>query len=809
METMEQASARIVAFAAGILATIFLPALPDTGSLTIVFLLALAALRYHHFALLGCFALGLCWHIHYGRDLLATEIPESLEQRSLQLEGLVRSLPRRSVNADGSTRLSFEFDVDQVVSEGRRLRFTRPLIVRLSWRDAGPVAANQRWALTATLQRPRGLANPGTFDYRGWLLSRGVGATGKVLAGDSNVLLGRGNLHLVAVRQWYREQFEQRFSGDPDVALLAALGIGDKQQLSPQQRQVLALTGTSHLMVISGLHIGLCALLGYWLAYLLASLRPLWVQCGRAQQLASLGSLLLATAYAGLAGFSLPTTRALLMVLVVLTARQLGRETSALRILLLALLAVLLHHPLAVIEAGFWLSFAAVAILMMPSGRAGQGKGKFLATLRLQLRLFIGMSPLMALLLGQFSVLAPVVNLVAIPLLGLTIVPVLLAAMLVLPLSGVIGGALLELAMKLLHYYWQVLSAVADFSPSWLPGSLFATGPALVLAALAVVLFLLPRGLPGRMAWPLLLLPLLLPAANHGDGLDVYVLDIGQGTSVVVQTREHVLVYDTGPAYSSGYDAGASILLPFLRHRGISAIDTLVLSHGDSDHSGGAASILGGMRVRKWIAPAAIPGLGAPAEKCRAGLQWQWDGVSFEVLHPGEVLPERSNNQSCVLSISGSRHRYLLAGDIERSVERELVSRLGPLLKTDVLLIPHHGSRSSSSYDFSWFTQPAIAVASVGYRNHFGHPAAAVAARYRSRGAVVLNTAETGALHFNAIDGYRAYRWFYTRYWQHYPCSLAGKTKRSWLLGGTGSGSHRLPGCETSPASAVDAAFLW
>jgi competence protein ComEC len=809
METMEQASASIVAFAAGILVTIFLPALPDSGSVTVMFLLALASLRYRHFALAGCFALGLCWHIHFGRDLLATEIPESWQQGSLQLEGVVRNLPRRSINVDGSTRLSFELDVERVFSEGRQLRFAGPLIARLSWSDAGPVAANQRWRLTAKLQRPRGLANPGTFDYRAWLLSRGVGATGRVLADNGNIFLGHGNLHLAAVRQWYREQFEQRFSGDPGLALLAALGIGDKQQLSPQQRQVLALTGTSHLMVISGLHIGLCALLGYWLAYMLASLRPRWVQCGRAQQFASAGSLLLATAYAGLAGFSLPTTRALLMVLVVLAARQLGRETSALRILLLALLAVLLHHPLAVIEAGFWLSFGAVAILILPSGRTSRGSSKFLASLRLQLRLLIGMSPMMALLLGQFSLLAPVVNLVAIPLLGLTIVPVLLAAMLLLPLSDGIGGALLELAMQLLRTYWQALSAIAQFSPSWLPGNLFATGPALVLAALAVVLFLLPRGLPGRMAWPLLLLPLLLPDANHRDGLDVYVLDIGQGTSVVVQTREHVLVYDTGPAYSSGYDAGSSILLPFLRHRGIRAIDTLVLSHGDNDHSGGAASILAGMQVRKWMAPAAIPRLGVPPVKCRAGMQWQWDGVRFEVLHPGEELPERSNNQSCVLMISGSKRRYLLAGDIERSVERELVARHGPGLKTDVLLIPHHGSRSSSSYDFSWFTRPAIAVASVGYRNHFGHPAAAVQERYQSRGAVVLSTAETGALHFNEIEDYRAYRWFYTRYWQHYPCSLAGKTKRSWLLGGSGSWSPGLPACETSPAGAVDAAFLW
>jgi competence protein ComEC len=278
---------------------------------------------------------------------------------------------------------------------------------------------------------------------------------------------------------------------------------------------------------------------------------------------------------------------------------------------------------------------------------------------------------------------------------------------------------------------------------------------------------------------------------------------------VVVQTSKHVLVYDAGPSYSSGFDAGASILLPFLRRQGISVIDRLVVSHGDSDHSGGAASLLAGMRVLDWMAPIAIPGVGAPPTQCRMGMQWQWDGVHFEVLHPGVELPGRSNNQSCVLSITGPTGRYLLAGDIERSVEGQLVARYGPALKSDILLVPHHGSRSSSSYDFIWFTRPAIAVASVGYRNHFGHPVAAVAGRYRELGTAVLTTADTGALHFNGVDDYRPFRWFYTRYWQNYPCYLEGIATRNWLLAGLASMSIELPVCESLPASAVGTAFVW
>ena len=809
MESMEQSSVRIVAFAAGICCTILLPMLPDTGMLAALTLFALALLRYRPLALPAFFLLGLCWHIHYGQTVLATEIPASWEQRSLQLEGVVRNLPRRAITVDGSTRLSFELDVERVLSAQGSLQFRKPLVVRLSWRQPGPLEANQRWRLEVQLHRPRGLANPGSFDYRAWLLARGIGATGRVLASESNALLGRGDKHLAALRQWYQRQLQQRFAGDPGLALLAALGIGDKQQLSQQQRQVLTVTGTSHLMVISGLHIGLCALLGHWLGYLLASWRPAWVQSGRARQFAGLGAMLLATLYAGLSGFSLPTVRALLMVLVYVLARQFSREISGFRVLLLALLVVLLHHPLAVIEAGFWLSLGAVGILMVPAARASRGKSSILATLRLQLRLLIGLSPLMALLLGQSSLLAPLVNLVAIPLLGFTVVPVLMAGMLVLPLWNALGGALLECANQLLHLYWSALSMAAAASPSWSVGTLFSTAPAMILALLAAMLFLLPRGLPGRMAWPLLLVPLLLPAAKQSDTLEVYMLDVGQGTAVVVQTSKHVLVYDAGPAYSSGFDAGASVLLPFLRRQGISVIDRLVVSHGDSDHSGGAGSLLAGVRVLDWMAPTAIPGLGAPSAQCRTGMQWQWDGVRFEVLHPGAALPDRSNNQSCVLSITGPTSRYLLAGDIERSVERQLVARLGPALKSDILLIPHHGSRSSSSYDFTWFTRPAIAVASVGYRNHFGHPVAVVADRYRALGTAVLTTAETGALHFNGVDDYRPFRWFYMRYWQHYPCNLEGVATRNWLLAGLASLSIELPACESLPVSAVGTAFLW
>ncbi len=809
MESMEQASLRILLFAAGVFSAVFMPQLPPANYIVALLLPAFALLRYRRLVLPGFFVLGLSWHIYCGQQILAAEIPREWELRPLQVEGVVRTLPQRTVNFDSSERVRFELLVDRIADGKKPLSFHHPLVLRLSWSQGPVVVANQRWRLQVELHRPRSLSNPGAFDYRGWLLARGVGGTGRVLTSGQNQLLGEGNLLLGAVRQWYQRQLQAHFKDDPVLGLVQALAIGDKSQLSPQQRQVLASTGTSHLMVISGLHIGLCAMVGYGLTYLLVSFRPAWVQSGVARRAAGGGALFLAGIYAALAGFSLPTLRALVMLLAYFSARQLYRETSSFQVLLLALAAVLLLHPLAVIDTGFWLSFTAVAVLLVPSRRRPGDVVAMRLGLGLQCRLLVALGPLMALLLGQSSLLAPLVNLAAIPLVGFVIVPLILAAMVALPLYEPLGVGLLGWAGKLMGTVWHLLAALAKLSDGWSHGSLFPTPAAMLFSLIAVLMFLLPRGLPGRAAWPLLLLPMLMPTARPGNELDIYLLDVGQGTAIVVQTPGHVLLYDAGPAYASGFDAGGSVVLPFLRRRGINRIDRLIVSHGDSDHSGGVASVIAGVEVQELMAPAEYSGVGAPDIYCRAGMQWQWDGVSFKVLHPGPLLTAKSNNQSCVIAIEGPSLRVLLTGDIERSVERKLVAQYGPQLRSDVLLIPHHGSRSSSSYDFAWFTRPSTAVATVGYRNRFAHPAVDVQERYSELGSAVVTTAEAGALHIDANGRYKPFRWFYTRYWQHYPCSLAGDVQRSWLLAAWQQLRLSRPGCQSVPPSAVDAAFMW
>ncbi len=809
MDSMEQASVRILLFAMGIFFAIFLPALPDANYLAPIALLVFALLRHRLMVLPGFFLLGLGWHMHSGQQVLAVEIPAAWEHRPLQAEGVVRSLPQRFVNPDGSERLRFELVVDRIAQAGKPLSFKRPLTLALSWSRAPSLAANQRWQLEIQLQRPRSLANPGTFDYRIWLLARGIGGTGHVLASTYNRPLGAGGLWLLAARQWYSHKLQLQVEDKPVAALLQALAIGDKSRLSQQQRQVLVNTGTAHLMVISGLHIGLCAMVGFGLFYLIGSYPPRRVQSGGARLFASGGALLLAAVYAALAGFTVPTQRALLMLLVYLTARILHRETTAFQVLAIVLLVVLLGDPLAVIDTGFWLSFCAVALLLIPSRRRYGSQRLPLWGLELQLRLLIGLCPLMALLLGQSSPLAPLVNLAAIPFLGFIVVPLLLAALLFLPLFEPFGQGLLACCAWLMEAYWQLLSWVAGIGFGGTLGGLYATGPAMFLAALGVLLYLLPRGFSGRMAWPLLFLPLLLPAPRVSKELDIYVLDVGQGTSILVQTPGHVMLYDAGPAYPGGYDSGRSVVLPFLRRLGIRRIDRLVVSHNDNDHSGGVASVRAGMAVQQVMAPAALSSGDEPDIVCQAGLQWRWDEVTFKVLHPGKPLPGKSNNRSCVIAIESPSLRVLLAGDIERSVERELVSRYGPGLRSDVLFIPHHGSRSSSSYAFTWFTRPATAVATVGYRNRFGHPAKVVTDRYQERGSAVVTTAEAGALHFDALGGYRPFRWFYTRYWQHYPCKLAGGARASWVLFSPFHPGLFSQACESPWPVAVEPRFMW
>ncbi len=671
------------------------------------------------------------------------------------------------------------------VRDERRLRFVLrseeepPRRYLLSWFDpAASVHPGQRWRLRVKLRPPHGYINPGSFDYPRWLFRQQIVATGWVRSGEflsgpepGDLLAG---IHKARenIRQWLHDTL-------PDSrarALLQALLIGDRSALDVADFVMFQRTGTAHLIAISGLHIGLAALLGAGLGFLIFFLWPSQRRPRPVVQ-AVLG-MLCATAYAALAGFSVATVRALVGVVVVSVAVMMRRRLSAWDIWATALLLVLFLDPMAVLDTGFWLSFAAVAVLIAAFVRppahavtnldteARQfGKARWLSWLaslgRAQLAVWLGLLPLSLVFFYQLSLLAPLVNLVLIPVLTVTLVPLLGLALLV---HGVIGSfgmdeLLLRGANTLAHWLVSLLQSLADWPQAVWP---VPVPPAwwFVLWVPALVGWLLFRAWQWRLTALVVLVSLLwllrwfgvtsdtdktgLKLLDDGN-FSVHVLDVGQGLSVLVETREHRLLYDTGAAFDTGFNLADAVLLPYFYQRGIRYLDTLVLSHRDNDHAGAASVLRRAVPVGKVLSTFPFP----QTHDCVTGVAWTWNGVEFTVLSPYNMKPYLGNNSSCVLRVSSSSGSVLLTGDIGQAVEYRLVQahRRGEVdVRSDVILVPHHGSATSSSATFIDTVAPRVAVNAAGFMNPFGHPKPDVVERYRQRRIQWLDTREQGMI---------------------------------------------------------------
>lgn len=711
-------------------------------------------------------ALGFFLAQAHAEARLEPALAPELEGREVVVIGRIDGLPQRR---PGLTR--FIFEVERLEADGRP--HPAPRRLRLSWYgEAPPLHAGERWGLRLRLKRPHGFMNPGGFDYEGWLFRRGIGATGYVRA-PAPGRLAPAPPGIDRLRQHLVEAVESSLPPDSRRAVILALTVGERSGLTDEQWALLRRTGTSHLMAISGLHIGLVA------GLCMLCLRALWPRLpGLGERLAApraaaLAGLAGAGAYALVAGLSVPTQRALIMLAVALGAVWLRRPVQPLQGLAAALTLILIIDPLAVLSAGFWLSFGAVAIILYGFAGRARRPGGAPAWGRLQLGLALGLLPLGLTYFQQAPLLAPLANLLLVPWVGLVVVPLSLTGVLLLPLASVPGGLLLRLADLALAPVWPLLEFLAA-----LPGASWTqhAPPAwsLPLAALGVVLLLAPRGWPGRLPGLVLLaVPVLTPPPRPAEGEAwLTVLDVGQGLAVVVETRGHDLVFDTGPRYTADFNAGEAAVLPYLRARGRSRIDTLVVSHGDSDHSGGAAALLEALPVGELLEG---PGFSAGGEPCMAGRRWEWDGVRFELLHPPPGWNGDENNGSCVLRIEAGGQAALLAADLERAGEGALLAGRGRgALRAEVLLVPHHGSRSSSSAAFIAAVAPELAVVSAGYRNRWGFPHPEVVARYRAAGARVLNTVEQGALRVvlgrgEAPQPAPGMRLSAKRYWHHSP----------------------------------------
>ncbi|MFZ5637120.1 MAG: DNA internalization-related competence protein ComEC/Rec2 [Pseudomonadota bacterium] len=697
----------------------------------------------------------------HATNALDRQLPPALEGAQFRLTGTVVELPRHEARC---TR--FVLRIDDAPGQPAALRGRR---VRLAWYDdfdAAPgavdaprlrVAAGSRWTATARLRAPRGLRNPGGIDAEKHLLVERIVATGYVRDPAS----ARERSRPQGLAAW-REAMSMRIAlsvPDGDGArFVRALALGDTRGLDDADWARLRATGLTHLIAISGFHVGIVAAVFAWLAGACWWMRP---ELGRrwprpqAMAVAAAGGAMF---YAAVAGFALPTVRTALMIAVVAAARCVRRGWRPVDALSLALAAVLLVDPQSVLTAGFWLSFGGVAWLLWCLPRAGGRPAReFFAA---QGVATIGLLPPGVALFGQASVIGPVANLLAIPWWSLLVVPLALLGMVLESLHAGWGGPVWRLAAVVFAPSWRLFSRLADgpLALWWLPEP---SAWALPLALLAAFWWLLPRGVPGKPLALLLWLPLLWPDRGlpPQGAAELVMFDVGQGLSVLVRTERHQLLFDMGPAIPEGFDAGERAVVPALRALGVRGLDAAVISHGDNDHAGGFASVAKAFAIGRRYAPEGS-GLGrgiAGLRDCRAGTAWVWDGVRFRFLHPPPHFPYLRNESSCVLRVETAHGAFLLTGDIGGVVERDLLRRDPAALRATVVTVAHHGSATSSDPGFVAATGARHAPLSAGHGNRFRHPRPEVVALWRRHGAETPSTAVDGALRFRLEpDGVRS-----------------------------------------------------
>jgi competence protein ComEC len=760
----------------GVLFVQWLPRLPPYGWLVaLVFAALLLGGRYPRWRWLSCVLLGVVWAAWRGAAGMDARLPRALEGQDFSVVGRIAELPQARSDAT-----SFVLHVERATLDGKPIALHGHLNV--SWYNGAPsIEPCSRWHLLLRLKRPRGLLNPGGADSERSSLERGVVATGYVRDDPQNAPVGDPSLCIDGVRNAISRGIAQRVGDPHDAALLQAFSVGDTRGLAQRDWDVARANGVSHLIAISGFHVGVAAVFGVWLALLAYAIWPrLGCRLPRPQAQAG-AALLVAGVYSALAGFGLPTVRTLLMIAVVALARCSRRGGSGAQSLALAMIAMLLVDPLCVLAPGFWLSFVGVSFLMLCLQARGRGLRAFAHELSAgQMVMTVSLLPLSLWFFGEASLVGALSNLLAVPVISFVIVPCALVGVLAMAICPPLAAPVLWLAAKLAHAQWWLLETMANW-----PGAhwyLPTVQPWTMLLALVGALWLfLPRGVPMRWLGALLFLPLLLPPREppREGAFQAWVLDVGQGLSVVLRTRGHVLVYDTGARYPSGFDLGESTVLPSMHALGMNRLDMLMISHGDNDHAGGAQSVADAFPDAPRYA-GEPERMMLPMQQCAAGQSWQWDDVHFRVLNPafdqagtsaGNAKKSAKNNdRSCVLLVEGRGGRLLLTGDISVKEEPQVLAAMDRGVPP-VMLVPHHGSSGSSSERFIAGIQPTLAVVSAGWRNRFGHPRPNTLARYAAASIPVFNTAEQGAipLDFPAngpAQRRQGWRFRETRYWR-------------------------------------------
>ena len=776
---------------------------------------------------------GFLWAALLAQQSLSRALPAAMEGQDITVVGSISKLPQFFERG-----VRFEFTIEQIIASAEQANANvwtkaKGTQLALSWyADEGSnppmLKAGERWQLRLRLQKPHGNANPYGFDYEVWLLEQGVRATGYVRP-DADLPANLVNRRLAqfvpsfnnlveASRESLRNRLLAALPDKPYAGVLVALVIGDQRAVAQSDWQLFNNTGIGHLMSISGLHITMVAGMFAWVAGFLwrHSFFTQWQLplILPAQKVAALAAVFAACTYVLLAGFGVPAQRTLYMLGVVALATWLGRISQISHVLCLALMLVLLLDPWAVLWPGFWLSFAAVGLILYSS--VGRNRGVAAALQqpslledlqpvavsawqmrwkRLRQRLWrelrlaahlqwvitIGLVPLSLLLFAQISLISPLANAIAIPLVGLVITPLALIA-------AVLPSPIMQWLLLAAHFLLECLVALLNLL--CLPGFVTWSTPQanwwqFAFAMAGILLMFAPRGWPGRVWGIVLCLPLLLNRASAPTEGQMWVtaFDVGQGTALLIETAQHRLLYDTGPAYSRQNGAAQRVILPYLKARGINQLDGLIISHADNDHSGGALSILRQLPMQ-WLATSITPQHPIMQEvakmqqagkiramPCLAGQQWQWNGVQMAMLHPSPenyAAQAKTNALSCTLKISLGKQAILLTGDIEAAQEAQLLESMPQALQANVLLVPHHGSGTSSSEAFLKAVQPRLAIFQLGYRNRYRHPKAEVWQRYQELGITRLRSDQAGAVSLRFSEQgveVQQYRLEHARYW--------------------------------------------
>ena len=736
--------------------------------------------------LLG-FVCSFVYSANFAAIRLSDQLPAEWQQKSITIVGVVASLPEVTERGE-----RFRFDVEKILTAGAKI----PQHISLNfYRDTkspkpenGPNLSNsfhagERWQFMVRLKRPHSTYNPHGFDFEAWALAENIRATGSIHSKSGYKKLSNFVLQPSYLVENSREKIGNRISqtlaNKPYAGVIRALVVGDDSQISAENWDIFLRTGINHLMSISGLHITMLAGLAFAVAAFFWRRFPSLVMRMPTRKAATIAGLVIAMLYALLAGMSVPTQRTLLMLLTFALALLWGKNLSISRALAMAVLVVVIIDPWAVIAPGFWLSFGAVALIAYVTVGRLKPLSAFKTAVHIQLAITLGLLPLLIFMFGQASIISPIANAFAIPVISLLVVPIsILGSLLSLDFLLNIAHFILELCMRALHYLANLPTWQQATPPIW----------ALLLAMLGLVWCLLPRGFPQRWLGAILLLPLFFVSPEKVlDGeMQVTVLDVGQGLAVVIQTKNHTLLYDAGPKFPAQSDAGSRIVVPYLRGQGVKKIDGFIISHDDTDHSGGAASVLAQLPAA-WLMSSfdsadLLSRVGTKKSiQCQVGQSWLWDKVKFEVLYPTLASVQnanlKDNNRSCVLKVTSQFGSILLTGDIEKEAENMLLNemvndiidndalqanssaaagdaifsstspaRTEAQLKSDVLIAPHHGSKTSSTREFVQAVGAQHTIFTVGYLNRFKHPKPMIEKRFEESGALTYRSDYQGAL---------------------------------------------------------------